>query len=314
MAVSDFNVDVILEKIAKTPPDLIAQEDILKIVDLSIPLFIKEENVLQLSAPLIIVGDIHGQLYDFLEIFRIEPPPPESKFLFLGDYVDRGYYSVETLTYLLCLKIKFPNHVYLLRGNHESEYVTRTYGFLTECIQKYKDQTVYKKCCELFDFLPLAAHINKRIFAIHGGLSPNLHLIDQVQVINRFQEPDQVGPFGDILWSDPGDKNGFRKSTRGVGYIFGADVSKKFAHLNNLVNITRAHQVANNGYQVWFDGLVTTVWSAPNYMYRTGNLASVMRLSDGQNSFSMSFNIFDAVPKSERTIPNTVETISPYFL
>ncbi|KAK8891061.1 hypothetical protein M9Y10_028266 [Tritrichomonas musculus] len=314
MQQSDFDVEKIIQKIKKSPPEIISSEDVIKVIEISKSLFVKEENLISISAPLVIVGDLHGQLYDLLEIFRVEPPPPESQFLFLGDYVDRGYYSVETLLFLLCLKIKFPNRVYLLRGNHECKTVSRSYGFYFECKYKYENQMVYDKFCELFDFLPLAALIEKRIFAVHGGLSPSFHLLDQVQVANRFTEPDVEGIIADLLWADPHERSGFLTSKRGVGYTFGADVTKKFAHLNNLIHITRAHQVSMKGYSVWFDGLLSTVWSAPNYMYRTGNLASIMRLSDSQRNYSMVFNVFDAVPKSERTVPETNSSILPYFL
>ena len=310
----DFDVDKILTKIQQRPPEQIDLEDIMSVVELSLQLFIREENMIRLSAPIIVVGDIHGQLYDLLEVFRVEPPPPQSQYLFLGDYVDRGYYSVETLVYLLCLKIKYPTRVFLLRGNHESFTVTQNYGFFAEVVSKYKDQNVYMKFLELFNFLPIAALINEKIFAVHGGLSPYLHLLDQVQVLDRFQEPPFEGPLADLLWSDPNESQGFIVSKRGTGFLFGADTSKKFAHLNNLVHITRAHQLAHKGYHIWFDGLVSTVWSAPNYMYRNRNLASVMRISDSQRGFQMSFNVFDAVPPTERTVPEAIAPLSAYFL
>lgn len=314
MSESDFDVSKILEKIQKSPPEVIPSEDVIKVIELSISLLVKEENMISLSAPIVIVGDLHGQLYDFLEIFRVEPPPPESQYLFLGDYVDRGYYSVETILYLLCLKIKFPGRVHLLRGNHECQTVSRQYGFYFECKYKYENQIIYNKFCELFDFLPLAALIEKRIFAVHGGLSPSFHLLDQLQVANRFIEPDSESLIADLLWSDPHDRPGFLPSKRGVGFTFGGDVTKKFAYLNSLVHVTRAHQVSMKGYHVWFDGLLSTVWSAPNYMYRTGNFASVMRLSDSQRCYSMVFNVFDAVPQNERTVPDTSSAMLPYFL
>jgi diadenosine tetraphosphatase ApaH/serine/threonine PP2A family protein phosphatase len=274
--------------------------------------------MLELSDPLIVVGDIHGQLYDLLEIFRIEPPPPDSTYLFLGDYVDRGYYSIETLIYLLCLKIKFPTQVYLLRGNHESQAVTQTYGFYAECTTKFKEPAVYQECLEVFNYLPFAALITKRIFAIHGGLSPSLHLLDQIPAADRFQEPVIDTPMSDLLWSDPGTTEGFvgfQSSRRGSGYNFGADVTRRFAELNGLTHITRAHQLAQAGYEFFFGGLLSTVWSAPNYMYRSGNLASVMRISHTDSEFALWFNLFDAVPGSERTVPaNQATSVPAYFL
>lgn len=312
---NDFNIDNILNKITQAPPADLLESEILSVIDLSKSIFIKEENVLQLSDPIIVVGDIHGQLYDLLEIFRIEPPPPDSKYLFLGDYVDRGYYSVEVIVYLLCLKIKYPSRVFLLRGNHECVAVTKTYGFYAECVSKFNDINVYQRFCDLFNYLPLAAMISGRIFNVHGGLSPSIHLIDQISVIDRFQEPLMDGPLPDLLWGDPNERQvGFQASKRGVGYIFGGDVTKKFAHINGLAHICRAHQLANLGYELFFDGLLSTVWSAPNYMYRSGNLASVMKVSHDQENFTMSYNIFDAVPSAERTIPERERAISSYFL
>ena len=313
---SDFDVDKVLERLEKSPPELLSVKEVLEIVELAKQLFVKEENMLRLSDPIIVVGDIHGQLYDLLEIFRVEPPPPESQYLFLGDYVDRGYYSLEVLMYILCLKIRSPNRVHMLRGNHESYTVSRTYGFYNECQCKFNDLTIYQKCCDLFNYLPVAATIDDRIFAAHGGLSPSVSLLDQLDAIDRFQEPMIDGPLPDLLWGDPvADKlQGFKANVRGAGYTFGEAVTKRFVHLNRLTHVTRAHQLAMNGYALFFDGILSTVWSAPNYMYRSGNLASVMKVTnDGQN-FSMHFNIFDAVPPRERTVPESAAMISSYFL
>jgi diadenosine tetraphosphatase ApaH/serine/threonine PP2A family protein phosphatase len=307
----------ILAQLSLSPPSLIPADDVLSILELSKQLLIKEPNMLELSDPLIIVGDLHGQLYDLLEIFRIEPPPPDSTYLFLGDYVDRGYYSVEVLLYLLCLKLKFPSQVYLLRGNHESMAVTRVYGFYEECRAKYREATIYDRCLELFNCLPFAARINKRIWTVHGGLSPFLHLLDQLEAADRFQEPVQDTPMSDILWADPNGADsftGFMASRRGAGYHFGGDVTRKFAALNRITHIARAHQLAEGGYEFYFDGLLSTIWSAPNYMYTSHNLAAVMRVSRRDSDFELRFNIFDAVPRSERTVPPNRGEVPFYFL
>ena len=312
---SEFDVDKIIAKLTMAPPELLTPAEANDIIDHAKALFIKEDNCLKLQTPIIVVGDIHGQLYDLHEIFRIEPPPPESQFLFLGDYVDRGYYSLEVLMYLLCLKIKCPDRVHMLRGNHESQSVTRLYGFYNECSFKFRDMTIYQRCCDLFNHMPLAAVINGRVFGVHGGLSPSINLLEQIDVVDRFQEPILDGPLPDLLWGDPNDRiTGFLQSKRGMGYMFGPDVTKRFAHLNRLTHITRAHQLVRQGYELFCDGLLSTVWSAPNYMYRSGNLASVMKVSDDGNEFSMHFNIFDAVPARERTIPESAEMISSYFV
>jgi diadenosine tetraphosphatase ApaH/serine/threonine PP2A family protein phosphatase len=160
----------------------------------------------------------------------------------------------------------------------------------------------------------LAATINGRIFAVHGGLSPSIHLLDQLSAIDRFQDPVTEGPLTDLLWADPFEgMSGFRASKRGLGYLFGGDVTQKFILLNRLTHVTRAHQLAMKGYEVHFGGLASTVWSAPNYMYRSGNLASVMRVSHNEKDFSLWFNIFDAVPGRERTVPAAADVVAPYF-
>lgn len=149
---------------------------------------------------------------------------------------------------------------------------------------------------EVFDFLPIGAIIENKLFAVHGGLSPSLHSIDDVKEIFRFQEIPHEGPFADLMWSDPdGDKQGFCCSARGAGYIFGEDVCVRFLHQNDMMRVYRAHQLCKDGYQQLFDGRLATVWSAPNYMYRHENLASILELDENLNEY---FNIFEDAPRS----------------
>ena len=308
-------LDSAIEKIEQKPPALMTREEVMQICEMGMESFIHEPNTLRLSSPILVVGDIHGQLYDMFEIFRIEPPPPQCQYLFLGDYVDRGDYSLETFMYLLCLRLKFPDKVHLLRGNHETYKTNATYGFYKECMQKYNDPHVYQAVYQLFHFLPIAAMIDNRIFAVHGGLSPSIHLIDQIDAIDRFQEVPDRGAITDLLWSDPETSiSGFKDSTRGAGYLFGRDVTERFAHLNRLSLICRAHQLALNGYQNLFDGLLTTVWSAPNYSRKSFNLASVMTIGVEGDRFGISFNVFEAVPSGEITIPPESDIVPQYFL
>ena len=268
---SNCDPDKIIEKIKQNPPQLLTREECLFVIETVQQIFVDEPNVLHLSDPIVVIGDLHGQLYDVFEIFRVEAPPPETHFLFLGDYVDRGYYSLEVLMLLLCLKIKYPQRIHMLRGNHESYTITKTYGFYEETKTKFHDTEIYTACCELFNFLPICALIGERIFGVHGGLSPCVHIIDQIDVANRFQEPIFDGSFSDLLWGDPNPHgNGFKASQRGLGYTYGEDVTKKFANMNRLVHIVRAHQLPAAGYDILFGGLLSTVWSAPNYTYREG--------------------------------------------
>lgn len=214
-----------------------------------------------------------------------------------GDYVDRGLFSVETISLLVCLKLRYPSRVHLIRGNHESRGVTQSYGFYTECARKYNSANVWHYFTDMFDFLTLSVVINDEIFCVHGGLSPSIHSIDQIKIIDRFREIPHEGPMADLVWSDPDtERDEFSLSPRGAGYTFGAQVVRKFLEVNSMSHILRAHQLCQEGYQVLYDDRLSTVWSAPNYCYRCGNLASVLEVSDTGERY---FNIFDAAPEND---------------
>ncbi|GAA5936313.1 hypothetical protein JCM3775_006461 [Rhodotorula graminis] len=264
-------------------------------------LLMRESNVVHIQAPVTVVGDIHGQFYDLIEIFRIGGYSPHTNYLFLGDYVDRGLFSVETISLLTCLKLRYPDRVQLIRGNHESRAVTQTYGFYSECVRKYGSPAVWQYFTDMFDFLTLSVVIDDRIFCVHGGLSPSVHTLDQIKIIDRFREIPHEGPMADLVWSDPDpDKEEFSISPRGAGYTFGSQVVKKFLDSNNMVHILRAHQLCMEGFSVLYDDQLSTVWSAPNYCYRCGNMASILEV--GPNG-EKHFNVFDAAPENERDGP-----------
>ena len=269
-----------------------------------------EPNIISLESPITICGDIHGQFDDLLELFQIGGKPPETNFLFLGDYVDRGYNSIETILTFLILKIKYSDRITLIRGNHESKFISQTYGLYEECMRKYNSINIWKWLCEVFDTMPLACIINERLFCIHGGLSPNLNHIDDIKNINRFIDIPHKGIFSDLLWSDPDQEvKGFKISPRGAGFLFGEDVVKKFCYENKIDAIVRAHQLIMEGFKLIFDERLITVWSAPNYCYRCGNVASIMEVDEDLNK---EFKIFEAAQQSDR-IYNKKE-LPDYFL
>jgi serine/threonine-protein phosphatase 2A catalytic subunit len=179
----------------------------------------------------------------------------------LGDYVDRGYYSVETVTLLVCLKIRYPQRITILRGNHESRQITQVYGFYDECLRKYGNANVWKYFTDLFDFLPLTALIENQIFCLHGGLSPSIDTLDNIRALDRIQEVPHEGPMCDLLWSDPDDRCGWGISPRGAGYTFGQDISEAFNHNNGLTLVARAHQLVMEGYNWSQDRNVVTIFS-----------------------------------------------------
>lgn len=271
----------------------------------------REENVKSIQSPVTLVGDVHGQFFDVLELFRIGGPPPDTNYLFLGDYVDRGSHSVETITLLLLYKLRYPNRITLLRGNHESRQITQVYGFYAECERKFGDPQVWGHFTDVFDYFPVCAVVDGLYLGVHGGLSPQITKLDELKQIDRFAEIPHEGPLADLMWSDPSDdKKGFTISPRGAGYIFGKDKCQEFLHTNGLETIYRAHQLCMEGYQICLGGLVVTVWSAPNYLYRFQNKAACLEI--GEDS-TQRFNIYTAAPESERLKTNMKNTSTRLF-
>ena len=250
----------------------------------------KEPNVVQVRTPVTICGDIHGQYFDLMELFKIGGFSPDTNYLFMGDYVDRGYYSIESVSLLLCLKVRFPNRITLTRGNHESRQITQVYGFYDECMRKYGNSNVWKTFTDLFDYLPISAVVDNSIFCLHGGLSPSVETLDNINQLSRFTEIPQEGPFTDLLWSDPEDRFGWGMSPRGAGYIFGHDISEQFEHTNKLNLISRAHQLMMNGYNYCHNKHVITIFSAPNYCYRCGNQAAIMEVDENKRQTLLQFD------------------------
>lgn len=339
-------------------------------------LLIEEGNVVSVDAPVTICGDIHGQFHDLMELFRVGGDVPDTNYLFMGDFVDRGFYSLESFLLLLCLKVRYPDRITLIRGNHESRQITTVYGFYDECIRKYGSANVWRYCCEVFDYLALGAIVlgasselepssntalssmpiddseletevlNSRgevtmityrarqrsssdastdsrnispprdisaapgqaaapsrsgapgtgasgdgngsattsrtgaVLCVHGGLSPLIDSVDKIRLIDRKQEVPHEGAMCDLLWSDPDEIEGWGLSPRGAGFLFGGDIVKQFNHLNGLSLVARAHQLVMEGYKEMFDGGIVTVWSAPNYCYRCGNVAAILELGE----------------------------------
>ncbi|SLM39567.1 serine threonine protein phosphatase [Lasallia pustulata] len=339
-------------------------------------LLIEEGNVVQVDAPVTICGDIHGQFHDLMELFRVGGDVPDTNYLFMGDFVDRGFYSLESFLLLLCLKVRYPDRITLIRGNHESRQITTVYGFYDECLRKYGSANVWRYCCEVFDYLALGALVlgtsthleptstitnpvdqstqttqpaddedieieilnsagqvtarfprNRRrylngndhvlassppgspsqnpgppgtaasassngsatrsggaVLCVHGGLSPLIDSVDKIRLLDRKQEVPHEGAMCDLLWSDPDEIDGWGLSPRGAGFLFGADIVKRFNHLNDLSLIARAHQLVMEGFKEMFDSSIVTVWSAPNYCYRCGNVAAILELGEDANA------------------------------
>ncbi|KAH8921151.1 Metallo-dependent phosphatase [Atractiella rhizophila] len=290
------DIDRQIEQLKRCEP--ISETEVKELCLKAREILIEEGNVERVQAPITICGDIHGQFQDLMELFRTGGMCPDTNYLFMGDFVDRGHYSVETFLLLLLLKVRYPDRMTLIRGNHESRQITQVYGFYDECVRKYGSSSVWRYCCE------------EEVLCVHGGLSPSVQSVDQIVLIDRKQEVPHDGSMCDLLWSDPEDIKGWSISPRGAGYVFGADVCHKFVHDNNLELIARAHQLVMEGYKMQFDRRLVTVWSAPNYCYRCGNVASILSFDD---SLEKTFKTFDAAPLDARKIPAKAVPLD-YFL
>ncbi|KAH6672420.1 serine/threonine-protein phosphatase-like protein PP-Z [Halenospora varia] len=242
-------------------------------------IFLEQPPLIELEAPVKIVGDIHGQYSDLIRMFEMCGFPPSSNFLFLGDYVDRGKNSLETILLLMCYKIKYPENFFLLRGNHECANVTRVYGFYDECKRRCNVK-VWKTFVDTFNCLPIAAIVAGKIFCVHGGLSPALSHMDDIRHIARPTDVPDFGLLNDLLWADPADQEkDWESSERGVSYSFGKKVITEFLARHDFDLVCRAHMVVEDGYEFFEDRILVTVFSAPNYCGEFDNYGAVMSVS-----------------------------------
>eukprot|EP00448_Togula_jolla_P011914 CAMPEP_0170618134 /NCGR_PEP_ID=MMETSP0224-20130122/26799_1 /TAXON_ID=285029 /ORGANISM="Togula jolla, Strain CCCM 725" /LENGTH=305 /DNA_ID=CAMNT_0010944093 /DNA_START=58 /DNA_END=975 /DNA_ORIENTATION=+ len=255
-------------------------------------ILLKQEALLELEAPIKVVGDIHGQYHDLLRLFEFGGFPPQSNYLFLGDYVDRGKQSLEVITLLTLYKVKHPNNFFMLRGNHECAAITRIYGFYDECKRRYSIK-VWKVFCDLFNKLPFCAIIDERIFCVHGGLSPEVMNLADIRKINRPTDVPDQGMVCDFLWADPDiDVAGWADNDRGVSYIFGPDVVNSFLRKHDFDIVVRAHQVVADGFEFFAGRKLITLFSAPNYCGEFDNAGAMMIIDE---SLCCSFQVLKPV-------------------
>jgi serine/threonine-protein phosphatase 5 len=245
-----------------------------------------------------VCGDIHGQFFDLLNIFQLNGlPSTENPYLFNGDFVDRGSFSVECILVLFGFKVLYPNHFFMARGNHESMTMNQMYGFEGEVKHKYNQQ-MYDLFAEVFNLLPLAHCINgvnSKVLVMHGGLFSNDDVkLEDIRKTDRIRQPPDEGIMCELLWSDPMPAPGRAPSKRGVGIQFGPDVTEKFCKANNIDYIIRSHEVKQEGYEVAHDGRCITVFSAPNYCDTMGNKGAFINLNG--NDLKPSHRTYSEVP------------------
>ncbi|XP_052190450.1 serine/threonine-protein phosphatase BSL3-like isoform X2 [Diospyros lotus] len=255
-------------------------------------IFSSEPSVLKLRAPIKIFGDLHGQFGDLMRLFDEYGSPSTAgdiayiDYLFLGDYVDRGQHSLETITLLLALKIEHPNNVHLIRGNHEAADINALFGFRIECIERMGERDgiwAWHRINRLFNWLPLAALIEKKIICMHGGIGRSINHVEQIESLQRpiTMEAGSI-VLMDLLWSDPTENDsveGLRPNARGPGLVtFGPDRVMEFCNNNDLQLIVRAHECVMDGFERFAQGHLITLFSATNYCGTANNAGAILVL------------------------------------
>eukprot|EP01112_Ceratiomyxa_fruticulosa_P020213 TRINITY_DN682_c0_g1_i1.p1 TRINITY_DN682_c0_g1~~TRINITY_DN682_c0_g1_i1.p1 ORF type:complete len:488 (+),score=95.86 TRINITY_DN682_c0_g1_i1:387-1850(+) len=264
-------------------------EDVIEIVRRATEIMSQEPTLLHVDAPITVCGDVHGQYFDLVKLFEVGGSPSETHYLFLGDYVDRGSFSMEVILHLYSCKINYPTTFHLIRGNHECRHLTEYFTFKEECIHKYTEE-IYDLIIESFNALPLAALMNGKFLCIHGGISPEIRTLEDIAAIQRFQEPPQSGPMCDLLWADPMEDFNSEvldlfqyNDVRGCSYLYSHRAVCEFLERNKLLSIIRAHEAQDAGYRMHRKNKATgfptviTIFSAPNYLDAYNNKGAVLR-------------------------------------
>ncbi|EAY07646.1 Ser/Thr protein phosphatase, putative [Trichomonas vaginalis G3] len=264
----------------KVPVPLISPEMAEALIKETMTVLQNKPTLVRIDAPCYVVGDIHGNLYDLIRILSMAKMPPMSRYVFLGDYVDRGQFSYEIVLLLFALQCQYPNDVVLLRGNHEFADVNSVYGFFDEMSQLENGQYLYDLMNKAFEWLPIAAIIQNKIFCVHGGISPDLNDISQVEKIERPIKICEDELLADLMWSDPtSDTKTYARSTRGLGISYGTSLVHDYLKKNSLTSVLRGHQCVQNGIQKALDGQVYTVFSCSNYADALDNRCGLLFLN-----------------------------------
>ena len=284
----------------------VPREIVISICTRANSIFESEPMVLQVKSPCIVVGDIHGHLLDLYRILINYGIPQNTRYVFLGDLVDRGEFSVETIILVFLLKIFWPNNVYLIRGNHEFEYLCSQCGFSSQLELVYHDPTIINAFISIFAQIPLAALIDQNILCVHGGISPTLFSTCQIASIQRplFDFGDEI--IDSLVWSDPSqDIDYFQPSSRGTGYLFGERAFNDFARDAHIKLLVRGHECVMNGCEFVFQNRLVTVFSASNYCGLVGNNAGVLKITSLDHYEVQTFPPLPYLLRTQAIIPKT---------
>ena len=273
---------------------------VLDLLDLTIQKLSTGKALIEVTSPIVIVGDLHGNIADLIKILHAFGKPPDRKYMFLGDFVDRGNNSLAVILLILAYMVKYEGSVFLIRGNHEFSHINRAYGFYDEIMNEYNDEQIWIKFQDVFSWFPLAAVINRAVFCVHGGLSPNLTDLDTLRQL-PMPIPNYLSNtmISDLVWSDPVDTiKGFQINHRGSGQIFGPDVVESFLKNNKLKLMVRGHQCTLSGFRAFADFMGITVFSSSNYCLGLENKCGAVTVNAER---TMSFFSFDDSEDSEIT-------------
>ena len=256
----------------------------------------EEKTVLELSSPIVVIGDLHGQLLDLMRILKRFPILPSSKFLFLGDYVDRGQFSTETIVLVLLLKILYPDNIFIIRGNHEFVSIFQRCGFYEE-LKNNDHQRLIEVFTYCFSYMPLAAIIDGKYLCLHGGIGPSFTELSQFNDISRPIHSFSRDVVSDILWSDPCENvTDYEKSNRGTGHFFSKNNLELFLKKNGFQAIIRGHQCISNGVSMDFGGKCITIFSASNYCGKIGNFSGCINVCKNNINTNKEIEIYTFEP------------------
>ena len=275
-------------------------------------IFINEKNILELSSPFIIIGDIHGHIFDLLRIFNRFGIEKDTKYLFLGDLVDRGENSLQTISLIFILKYLYPNRFYIIRGNHEFDIMCSKCGFKEEIMELYDNLDLYNTFIDCFNVLPICAIIDNEIFLVHGGIGPDFKTLDQINLIERPISHFENNILSSLLWSDPSTETEyFLPSQRGLGFLYGINSIKNFLDINKFKILIRGHECVQNGILTHFNNLVYTIFSASNYCGLSGNESGVIEIHSKENLELHRFPFIENEISLKSTIPSSkAETLN----
>ena len=275
------NISSYAQNLTKLNLPIYDEQTVIQICQTVEQIFANEPMILQINEPIFVIGDIHGHILDLFRIFRQLGMPDITKYLFLGDLVDRGEFSVETILFLFIIKALYPNNIYIIRGNHEFEFMANQFGFSDQLTDVYGHDALQKYFYAVFSQMPLGASIFQTYLAVHGGIGPSLFSVNQISRQTRPLVDFVDDNITSLLWSDPADiSDYFSPSSRGSGYFYGKEALHEFLVDNKYKMLIRGHECVQNGIEYKFNNEVCTVFSASNYCGISGNACGVLELID----------------------------------